>query len=58
VSFEGKVFGSAQSVQHVATAVRMNILGKSPTGHIFSSALLAIWIAGKSEIAPGGESGA
>ena len=57
VTFEGNVFGLAESVQYVATAVLMNVEGMPPGSHIFSSTLRSIRIADKSEMALGGESG-
>lgn len=56
MTLERSMFGLAERVQDVATAVLMHILGKSPRSHIFSSVLRAIRIAHKSEIALGGES--
>jgi hypothetical protein len=57
VSLKGDVFGLAERVQHVATAIGMNVEGMPPGSHICSSAQRATRIADESEIAMGDESG-
>ncbi len=56
MTLKRNVLGLAHRVQHVATAVGMNVEGMPPGSHVSSSALRAIRIADESDIAPGGES--